>query len=276
MMTLTGKLLLGWMSKNEALAYLCEEAVPPFTEEAAIELWENYRVRVAALGNRQYDKPGTAPHNLKEKLATERIIKAARAKGNHNIKGLIKLDPLNLVVHQLRIFEELSAAYRPLLRQPVSRVQTCLPPLPSSRQLNTNTVGGKTIVELPHGEFQMVIGPQKKMEISEHARHIAVTAYDNRFLLWAGYHRTYALVLANQEYPEEIERLLPAVLTTDADDFLGAGSRFPEKRDMVRSACPAVFRDFLDADLCVDIKLRKRRCQIEIDLTKARQVWVDV
>jgi hypothetical protein len=129
------------------------------------------------------------------------------------------------------------------------------------------------IVELPHGEFQMVVGAKKNLEIQEMARHVAITAFDDRLLLWAGYHRTYAITLESQENPEEIERLVPAVLTTDADPLLDA--RFSAKRDMVRGACPALFRDFFDADLCLDMELRKRRCQIEIDLTQTKQVWVD-
>jgi len=153
MKTLSGKLLLGWMDKKEALAFLLEEAVPPLAEEAAIELWESYRGKVAALGNREYHRPGNTQHNLKEKLAAEKIIKGARSKGNHNVKGVIKVDPLDLVVHQLRIFEERSAPYRPLLRNSVTRVKTCLPPPPTARQLPTRTVGSKLIIELPHGEF---------------------------------------------------------------------------------------------------------------------------
>jgi hypothetical protein len=273
MKTLNGKILLGWMGEKEALAYLCEEAVPPLTKEAAIELWQSYRGKVTALDKREYHKPGNAPHNLKEKLAAEKIVKASHKNGQHNVKGLIKVDPLDLVVHQLRIFEERSEPYRQLVSNPVTRVRTCLPPLPASGQLPTRTVGSKMIIELPHGEFQMLVGAKKNLEIQEMAHHIAIAEFDNRLLLWAGYHRTYAVTLESQANPEEIERLVPAVLTTDAAPLLDA--RFSEKRDMVRGACPALFRDFLNADLCLDIKLRKRRCQIEIDLTQAKQVWVD-
>jgi hypothetical protein len=228
---------------------------------------------VAALGNREYHKPGNAPHDLKEKLAADKIVKASRKNGEHNVKGLIKVDPLDLVVHQLRIFEERSEPYRQLVRNPVARVKACLPPLPAGRQLPPRKIGGKIIIELPHGEFRILLGAKKNLEIQELAHHIAITAFDNKLLLWAGYHRTYAVTLASQENPEEIERLVPAVLTTDADPLLEA--RFSEKRDMVRGACPALFRDFLDPDLCLAINLRKRRCQIEIDLTQAKQVWVD-
>ena len=264
------------MGKKEALAYLCDEAVPPLTEEEAIKLWETYCQRVVALGNRGCQKPATAARNLKEKLAADRIVKASRKNGERNVKGLIKVDPLNLVVHQLRIFEERAEPYVDLVSDPIMKVKTCLPPLPTGGQLPTRRIAGKTIIELPHGEFRIGLGPNKKPAVQELAHHIAINEFDGRLLLWAGYHRTYAVTLASQANPEEIERLVPAVLTTDADDvFLCALADFSEKRDMVRGTCPALFRDFFDPDLCLAIKLRKRRPQFEIDLTGTKMVWVD-
>jgi hypothetical protein len=276
MKTFSGKLLLGWMSKEEALAFLMGQAVPPLSEAAAIELWESYRQKVAQLGNRGCQKPATGKHSLKEKLAADRIIKASRKNGQRNVKALIKVDPLDLVVHQLRIFEERAEPYVALVCDPVMRVKTCLPSLPGSIQLQFKRVAGKTIIELPHGEFRIALGPNNKPAIQEMAHHIAITPFDDRFLLWAGYHRTYAVTLASQANPEEIERLVPAVLTTDAeDDFLAETARFSEKRAMVFGACPALFRDFFDPDLCLSINLRKQRPQFEIDLTGTRMVWVD-
>ncbi len=269
MKTFRGKLLVGWMNQREALQFLVKEAVPPLSEEEATNLWECYRQKVAALGNRGCHKPASAPHNLKEKMAADKIVKASRKNGERNVKGLIKLDPLDLVVHQLRIFEERAEPYIELVSDPVTKVKTCLPPPPGSRQLLVRKVVGKTIIELPHGEFR----PKR---IQELVQHVAINAFDDRLLLWVGYHRAYAVVLASQENPDEIERVVPAVLTTDADDaFLDAMARFSEKRDMVRGACPALFRDFFDPDLCLSINLRKQRCQMEIDLTETRMVWVD-
>jgi len=264
------------MNQKEALQFLVKEAVPPLSEEEAIKLWECYRQKVTALGNRECNKPANAPHNLKEKMAADKIVKASRKNGERNVKGLIKVDPLDLVVHQLRIFEERAEPYIDLVSDPVTKVKTCLPPLPVGRQLPTKRVGGRTIIELPHGEFRIVPGPNKKLEIQELAHHVAISAFDDRLLLWAGYHRAYAVTLASQANPEEIERLVPAVLTTDADDaFLCALAGFSEKRDMVRGACPALFRDFFDPDLCLSINLRKQRRQIESDLTQTSMVWVD-
>jgi hypothetical protein len=276
MKTLRGKLLLGWMDKKEALSNLVEEAVPPLSEPDAIELWDTYRHKVAALGNRGCNKPANAPHTLKEKMAADRIVKASRKNGEGNVKGLIKVDPLDLAVHQLKIFEERAEPYIELMGNPVMKVKACLPSLPTGGELRTKRVAGKAIIELPHGEFRIVPAPNKRSVIQELAHHIAICAFDDRLLLWAGYHRTYAVTLASQENPEEIERLVPAVLTTDADDvLLDAFARFSEKRVMVLGPCPALFRDFFDAGLCLSINLRKRRPQFEIDLTQTKMVWVD-
>jgi hypothetical protein len=259
------------MNQREALQFLVKEAVPPLSEEEAIKLWECYRQKVTALGSRGCNKPLSVPHNLKEKMAADKIVKASRKNGERNIKGLIKVDPLDLVVHQLRIFEERAEPYIRLVSDPITKVRTCLPPPPASRQLTVKKVAGKTIIDLPHGEFR----PSPK-GIQELAQHVAISAFDDRLLLWAGYHRTYAVVLASQANPDEIERVVPAVLTTDADDaFLDAMARFSEKRDMVRGACPALFRDFFDRDLCLCINLRRQRCQMEAGLTETRMVWVD-
>jgi hypothetical protein len=279
MKTVSGKILLGWMAEDEAMKTLLEEAVldQPLDKAGAIALWECYRAKVLALGMRDCPAPGSGPLDLKEKLAGDRIIKGSRRKGNHNPQRVLKVDPLGLVVHQLQIIEERAQFYRLAMESSVQRVRTCLPPLPISRQLPYRTDGNKTVIDLPHSEFEMVIGARKNLEISENAQHIAVTPFGGKLLLWAGYHRAYALTLASQEKPDEIVRALPVVLTRDADFFLGERSTLPDKRDVVRSPWPPLFRDFFDVDLCMRIKLRKRRCQIEIDATKlqARKVWVD-
>src|SRR5260370_38499968 len=197
MKTFRGKLLVGWMNQREALQFLVKEAVPPLSEEEATNLWECYRQKVAALGNRGCHKPASAPHNLKEKMAADKIVKASRKNGERNVKGLIKLDPLDLVVHQLRIFEERAEPYIELVSDPVTKVKTCLPPPPGSRQLLVRKVVAKTIIELPHGEFR----PSPK-GIQQLAQHVAINAFEDSLLLWAAYHRPCALVFATYENPD--------------------------------------------------------------------------
>lgn len=277
--TVDGKILLGWMGRDEALRVLLQEAVfdDPLDEAGAIRLWECFKAKVSGLGPRACPAPILAPQSLKEKLAGERLIKKAHRKGGFNVKRLVKLDPWGLVVHQLQVIEDRSNLYRRALRTDIDKVKMCLPSATGPHQLPFQRVQDTIIIDLPHGEYEISVNPQKNIEISENARHISIAAFDGRLLLWAGYHRSYALTLASQEYPEEIERLVLAILTTDADLFLGARSIFPDKRDMVRGPCPALFRDFFDDDLCMKIKLRKRRCQIHLNATNSqmKKIWVD-
>src|SRR6266404_3288575 len=137
MKTVSGKILLGWMAKDEAMKTLLEEAVldQPLDEAGAIALWESYNAKVAVLGVRDCPAPGSVALNLKEKMAGDRIIKGSRSKGNHNPQRVLKVDPFGLVVHQLQIIEEQAQFYRSVVMSPVERVRVCLPPLPISRQL---------------------------------------------------------------------------------------------------------------------------------------------
>jgi hypothetical protein len=276
--TVDGKILLGWMTKSEALKTLLEEAVfaSPLSEQAAIALWEQYKAKVAGLGARGCQNPAHTKLSLGEKMAGERHIKKHRKEGATNLRTLVKIEPDDLVVHQLQIVLDRANNYAEKLVRPVDKIKMCLG-TPGSAQLPFKKTGDTIIIPVPHSEYEIGIGPKREMQVREMARHTSVTAFDGRLLLWAGYHRCYAIALVNQEYPEEIERGLLAILTTDGDRFLGPASDLPEKRDIVRGACPPLFRDFFDDDLCMTLKLRKRRCELHLKTTnfQTSRVWVD-
>lgn len=277
--TVNGRILLGWMGKDEALRVLLQEAVfdEPLDEAGALGLWECYKAKVAALGPRDCAVPPWTKLNLKEKRAGEKLIKKFQKRGAYNTKRTVKIDPMGLVVHQLQIVEDRADLYRDKMRVENQKIRTCLASAKDNYQLPYHQVGGTITIDIPHREFEISIGLRRNIEISENAQHVAVSAFDGRLLLWAGYHRSYALKLVSQEYPEEIERLLLAILTIDADLFLGPRSVFPDKRDMVRGPCPALFRDFFDPDLCMRLKLRKRRCEIQLNTVNfhVTKAWLD-
>jgi len=136
-------------------------------------------------------------------------------------------------------------------------------------------VSGTTIVDLPHGEF-LVDLRQGRLQLTEAARFISVADLGDRTLLWAGYHRAYAV--ASQTVPEGTVRVLLATLIDgDADRFLGADSDRPEVRDMVRGDRPAFLADFFDANLCMSVNLRKQRPELHVSsqFPTAKLVWVD-
>src|SRR5436853_6340841 len=102
MASVNTKLLLGWMDENEALTWLLKECKreAPFTENSARELWNEYRGRVSALGERTCVPPlRLLDRSTKEEYVEHHFIQK-HAK-NANVLGVYKLDdPGKLIVHQ--------------------------------------------------------------------------------------------------------------------------------------------------------------------------------
>jgi len=120
---------------------------------------------------------------------------------------------------------------------------------------------------VPHGEFvpfslggKVVMNGPDDFLVQEQGRFISFTEFDRKLLLWAGYHRSHALV--SQTKPEDTDRLLVGTLVTDGEAFLGAGSDLPDKRDIVRGDCPPLFSDFFDARFCMTVNYLKMRCEV--------------
>ena len=276
--TVEAKLLLGWMSRDEALKVLLNECVfdDPLDEGSALKLWQEYRDKAVELDPKDCRAPALQKLTFAEKLATQKLVKGCRRRGATNVRGVVKVNPRGLIAHQLQIVLDRAKIYGAAMSTPRDRTRICLgvgmentQPVPMKRNVDT------TILQLPHAEFEIAVAPNGRIELREKARFVSVASFGDRMLLWAGYHRAYAL--ASQTYPEETERSLLATLTTDADDFLGLRSELPEKRDMVRGVRPALLEDFFDDDLFMVVKLRKRRCEFHIHRITSRvePVWVD-
>jgi len=118
-------------------------------------------------------------------------------------------------------------------------------------------------VDVPHGEFAFAFNQgTSQFYIMELARHISVTAFQDRMLLWAGYHRSYAFI-ANTN-PEGIERSLLVALTTDADFLVSAQSPNQGLRAMVCGLRPPLFRDFFDDALFMEVNLKRKRFVLQV------------
>jgi len=74
MPTLKGKLLVGWMSKDEAVKFLMEECVfdHPLTAIEAEEKWNIYKATVDRLPPRVIQAPISNPLVLAEQLGAKR------------------------------------------------------------------------------------------------------------------------------------------------------------------------------------------------------------
>jgi hypothetical protein len=276
--TVRGKVLLGWMPRQEAVKVLTKLCVfdEPLTEPGATGLWEQYRDKVARLAPRNCGQPVTQRMTLGESLEAKRFVKHARQRGGRNIVRVVKCEPLGLVVHQLQLALHRADAHRAAMSDERRRARICLGVGLEEQVQRVRNESGTVVLELPHAEFFVNFLPNGQLQLMEAARFISIADLGDRTLLWAGYHRAYAV--ASQTVPEGTVRVLLATLIAgDADRLLGPDSDRPEVRDMVRGERPALLADFFNDDLCMSVNLRKQRPELHVrPLSATTQiVWVD-
>jgi hypothetical protein len=276
--TVPGKVLLGWMPRTEAIKVLTKLCVfeEPLAEGQASGVWEEYRDKVAKLPVRTCCQPASHAMSFAEKFEIKRFLKMVRRRNGQNVVRVTKIEPHCLVVHQLQIALHRAEMHATSLGSAKLRARTCLGFGLEEPVGRPRVVSGTTILELPHGEFFVTFQPGGRLQLTEAARFISIADLGDRTLLWAGYHRAYAV--ASQTVPEGTVRVLLATLIEgDADRFLGPDSDRPEVRDMVRGERPALFSDFFDSNLCMAANLRKQHPQLHVSSQSptAKMVWVD-
>ena len=122
--------------------------------------------------------------------------------------------------------------------------------------LPQRTVVGGWNVELPHAEFLFAFNGQA-FGIIQGGPHVSVSELQNRTVLWAGYHRTYAL--AATVNPDANERSVLAALTTEAG--LATATNQP-LRDLLLGERPALLGDFFDERLFIEVELHRKRYEL--------------
>jgi len=259
------------MEKHDAIRFLCNECVfdPALSQDAAEKLWQNYRITVEAEPPRRADAPPRLPLNLEEDRAVQSFLMHHRRSGATNIRDVLKINPMSLVVHQLWVVRDRAQNYR--TEDASAWINRCLGIQPStSQQLHIRSAPNVVDAELPHAEFVFGFDPRMGFQVIELARHVSLTAFDDRMLLWAGYHRSYARA---RMAPDAMECSLLAVLTTDGDFALSPDSPNQGLREMLRGERPPLFRDFFDDRFFMSVRLRKKRFQLQI---RAQVVGINV
>jgi len=258
-------LLLGWMERDAALSYLCKDCVevPPFSEAEAESLWNEYRGLVGALPERATKSPARLKLTSEEKDAAEKFLAPHRQAGNSHIKEVIKVNPMDLVIHQLYMTLDVAKPYMDHATARSWCIRQCL----AVRPPETKMLRGKfrrngAEIEIPHREFAATFVPGNTFRVEELAAHVSATEFGERILLWAGYHRAYARMASLK--PDASDRSLLVVLSKDADDLLAADSPEPELRATLFGARPPIFADFFDERLFLKVKLRKKRYELRI------------
>jgi hypothetical protein len=267
---LPAKVLLGWLPKEAALQLLNDCVFDePVTPEQAERIWVGYRDRVAALPERDCSAPATLPLTQAEQLLADNFMRYHRQ--NANVRQVIKINPLNLVTHQPHVNLDQCGKYRADATNASKYAKHSLALAQGAHQLQVQAGLNIMDVGVPHGEFAFVFNQQTgQFQVLELARHISVTRFQDRMLLWAGYHRSYAFI--ENANPDGIERSLLVALTTDADFLVSPQSPNQGLRAVITGLRPPLFRDFLDRDLFMDVHLKRKRWVLQV---RAACVGVD-
>jgi len=274
MATAEAVVLLGWMSRDEAIQYLRDECVfdPPLTEHAAELLWRPFHQAVEVIENRLATAPDRLELSGEEREAADRFLDHFR--GRNNILDVVKVDPTRLVARQLYVTVERAQRWRVDHTDLRSWCETCIPlPTASDPQYNLSIEAGLNSmnIELPHAEFGFAFDPQHGFQIPEFCKHVGVTEFGDRMMLFAGYHRAYEC-LANIKTLGK-QRSLLAALSADADILLSPSAPDQRLRAMLSGPRPALLGDFLDEHFGARLRVRKKQYQLQI---RARVVGINM
>jgi hypothetical protein len=269
--TLEGIVLIGWMEKDAAVSFL--RSLCHFdggvTDAEAEALWLPYRERVLALPERAAVAPVVRKVDgyHESKVVAEFQKRFRRAA---NILDVIKIDPMGLVVHQLQVVTERANNYRKVTGSVSDWMKTAIlcdgPPPNLPMRTGVNAID----VVIPDAEYVFVFDPSNGFGIQKLARHVNVTRFGQRMLLWAGYHRSYARMVSMA--PEAIDRSLIVALTTDGAFKVSQDSPNHGEREMLTGPRPPLFGDFFDGAFFMPVKLLKKRYELSI---RAQLVAID-
>jgi hypothetical protein len=263
--TVKAKLLLGWMNRKDAISVLqdCYINGNPHTERKATIVWNHYRAKVQKL------EPVIC-NPLEELPLTEAECLAAQAHlADLNTKvpfqpQVVKLNPANLLLRQFHVVTERAEEYGQQMEDEQTRINHCFGiGLSYVGQLATRLLNPTLqVIDLPHFEFKIDFDIQRQMIVPrQFSRYVSVFRADpTRTVLWAGYHRTYALLcqLGGEGCGAAIPLFTTVTGAAEVNDFMRAPSF---ARTSVLCDRPALLRDFLDAELFMDVNLRRKRAQ---------------
>lgn len=273
--TIRGRVLLGWLKRDDAVRYLLNDCYfnPPLAEQDAEQLWRPYRDRTEALQEREALAPQRLPLNHAESAHEQRFLTFLRSLGPSDIGAVIKVDVSQLVAHQYVVLTEKSEAYRQRVGTGHAWLNETLPcqiaPLPmmNVRYLQ-NGFNTALDVDLPHGEFAFLPDQGGNFSPRQLLRHVTVLQTGNRMWLWAGYHRTFAFMLAMRPtaaVPNAVVALTRNTLLP-ANQPAGAAGGLPDDIGPFGRR-PALLGDFFNPDFFIDVNLRKKRYQLQMRST---------
>jgi tetratricopeptide (TPR) repeat protein len=272
---LAGRVLLGWMDRAQAVNFLTEECVfqSPLSCSGAEEIWEAKKAAVESLGSEE-------PPALRKLPLSEADLKAARKfRSKHPeavaVVDFTRLNPMDLVVHQLWLSSAIAEKYRSAVTPDKWR-QTALVDPPSNRDLKWTRQANLIVCDLPHAEY-LLAGPLSadgQMKVVEAPGFVTVAFHAERALLVSGYHRTHACAEHILQTPNAPHGVLFGV----ANYLAEMGEEARDVLDLMEMRRPPRMADFFDERLALPVQLRRRRyrMQIRFDVIEATEEGTEV
>ena len=256
---LAGRALLGWMDREQAIKFLMQDCLfsAPITPADAEEIWESHKAIVENLA------PAGPPAGKLAMSAAD--LKAARKfrnkyPGAAGIVDFVRLNPMDLVVHQLWISTAISNRYRESVT-PEKWLRTALLDPPSNPLLKSRSAGDNITFDLPHAEFFLTVPSQpNEIRVTEGDGFVTVALHAGRALLLRGYHRTFACA----QFAREAANAPHGVLFAVSNQLESIGSLADEVLNMMAGPRPPRMADFFDDRFFLPVTLRKRRYQMRI------------
>ena len=276
MATLKGRVLLGWMPRDDAIKFLLDDCVfdPPIDAAAAETLWRAYRTRVEALPVRAYAVSPSLGLTLAEVAHTTRLMTFLASIGRTEMIGVKKVDLRDLTVRQYHVVTERAQDYTATVQDPHGWLNECLPLAPNQAQYSWSFqqagMHSYTEIDVPHGEWMFSpIGVNTGTFAPVQAiRHVTAMDGTDRTFLWAGYHRSFARVLTTPiaNAPMAVVAVARNVLTSPvgatAAPAVATGNGIDAFGPLGAKA--ARFGDFFVDGLFMEVDLRKKRYQLQV------------
>ena len=256
---LSGRALLGWMDREQAVKFLTEDCLfsEPLTAAAADELWQSQREIVEGA-----PRDATAIEKLPMSAADMKAARKFRTRypGAAGIVDFVRLNPLDLVVHQLWISTAIAERYADKVT-PDKWLHTALLDPPSNPRLQSRTSGDNITFDLPHAEFFLTVPSQtNEIRVSEGDGFVTVALHANRAMLLRGYHRTFACA----QFVREAQNAPHGVLFAVSNQLETIGNLADDVLHMMAGPRPPQLRDFFDDRFSLPVTLRRRRYQMRI------------
>jgi hypothetical protein len=258
--------LLGWMDERSAVDLMTELSAQPgrLSRETARKVWLRYRRAVGYLrGSSPCEAAAVALTTAEERVAGEFLRRNASAVRTGEIRGVAKLDPRPLVVHQLCVVAEHAARYAHAgAAEDLGAMRGGDLQLEAA-QLKVRHRINEIVACVPHAEFGFAYrGDCGQFRIVELPGFASVTSIGDRTVLWTGYHRAYARVAAARQASRAPTMLF--AITTDGQRALAWGAGPPGFAGLVSAPRPPVLSDYFDPSLSAGLLLARRAYELEI------------